>query len=62
MIDKILCWWLGHDWKWMYDDRDFHIYKAGNCQRCGEVGDGIEPLIPRYYGDSISEGIVTKGM
>jgi hypothetical protein len=49
------CWFEGHEWKWVYDDECYRIYRAGNCQRCGEVGDGLIPAEPDYVGKEDSQ-------
>jgi hypothetical protein len=66
ILDKVglapqSCWWHGHKWRWIYDDEDAGIFRAGDCQRCGEIGDGIIAKEPEYDGKEISDGISKKG-
>jgi hypothetical protein len=61
MLNKIKCRFYGHDWQWIFDDQDARIYRAGNCMRCGELGDGLTPIVPDYPFREMSEGIVIKG-
>lgn len=38
-MKKLICWIFGHKWKWV-TDLECKIYLAGECERCGEIGDG----------------------
>lgn len=61
LINKIICWWKGHQWKWSYDDKDYCQFAAGDCLRCGKLGAGIVPKEPTYPYKEISESITKKG-
>lgn len=60
-MKKLLCKIFGHNWSWFFDDSDYLQFKAGNCQRCGEVGDGLEYSEPNYPAKEDSQGITRKG-